>query len=217
MRVESASAVPDGVIARIREIADSTAAEVNQLLPSLDCETLLWVREGKDVIPETGELGMSLRPGLVEWVVDPARPGGILQSAQTRLRATLFHELHHQVRGWVMRGRDQSASLMDAVVAEGLATVFVRDEAGDEVPWAGYPPEVSEWVSEVQAVNDPREYGQWMFRHPDGRRWIGYRTGTYICDQAIARSDMTAAGLVTASSSQILALAGLRPGHREDA
>jgi hypothetical protein len=217
VRVESPGTVAAEAIARIREIADSTAAEVSQLLPALDCEILLWVRAGKDVIPETGELGMSLRPGLIEWVVDPDRPGGILDCAEARLRNTLFHELHHQVRGWVMRGGDHSTTFMDAVIAEGLATVFARDEAGDQVPWAEYPPEISQWVAEVQTVNDPRDYGQWMFRHPDGRRWIGYRTGTYICDQAITRSAMTAATLATASTRQILALAGLRPDHREDA
>lgn len=217
MRVEGTRDIPRTALERIVAIAESTAAEVGQLLPALSEDILLWVRAGKDVIPETGEGGASLRPGLVEWVVDPDRTGGILECADTRLRSTLFHELHHQVRGWVMRGGSHPATLMDAAVAEGLATVFARDEAGDKAPWGEYPPEVSDWVAEIEAVKDMRDYRQWMFRLPDGRRWVGYRAGAYVCDRAIALSGLTAAELVGESAERIVALAELGGGSRPTA
>jgi hypothetical protein len=47
----------------------------------------------------------------------------------------------------------------------------------------------------------------WMVEHPDGRRWIGYRAGTFIADQAIAASGRTAAQLATMPTDEVLALA----------
>jgi hypothetical protein len=65
-------------------------------------------------------------------------------------------------------------SFMDGVVSEGLATAFERDAGGRLPPW---------------------------FQHPDGRRRIGYRAGTYIADQAIAASGSSAADLVLAPTA----------------
>jgi hypothetical protein len=48
-----------------------------------------------------------------------------------------------------------------------------------------------------------------MFQHPDGRRWIGYRAGTYIADRAIAASSRSAAELVQTPTGEILSLAGI--------
>ncbi|MGH8532580.1 MAG: hypothetical protein ACREV1_07595 [Gammaproteobacteria bacterium] len=52
-------------------------------------------------------------------------------------------------------------------------------------------------------------YHDWMFQHPDDRRWIGYRAGTYIADQAIAASDRSAAELVLTPTDEILKIAGV--------
>ncbi|WP_421841559.1 DUF2268 domain-containing putative Zn-dependent protease [Marinobacter algicola] len=55
--------------------------------------------------------------------------------ARAQLRFTLFHELHHLMRGWVVYGGAPRTSFMDGVVSEGLATVFERDVGGRETPW----------------------------------------------------------------------------------
>jgi hypothetical protein len=207
VRVESASSIAAEALVCIAEIGEAAASEVRQFLPELNSDILLWVRAGTDVIPETGEVGMSLRPGLVEWVVDPDQAGGVLNSAETHLRHTLFHELHHQVRGWVIRGGKRPTSFMDAVIAEGLATVFARDAGGHDAPWAQYPTDVEDWVAEIQSLTAPHDYGHWMFQHRDGRRWIGYRAGTYICDRAVTRSGLSAAELVSETTERVLTLA----------
>ena len=54
------------------------------------------------------------------------------------------------------------------------------------------------------------QYGQWMFQHPDGRRWIGYRAGTYIADQAIAASKLSAIELAATPTDEILQRAGMQ-------
>lgn len=218
MRVDSADILPGRELAEIQSVAMTTTAEVVRLLPTVKPDFLLWVRLGADVIAETGEVGVSVAPGLIEWVVDPTAPGGIVEVARHRLRATLFHELHHQARGWVLRGGAPGRiTLVDAAIAEGLATVFARDEAGDRAPWADYPDEVEEWVIDLRHQPETVNRRQWMYRHPDGRRWIAYKAGTYIVDQAIERSGSSAAALVHDSAEHIVALADLDSRKGKDA
>jgi uncharacterized protein YjaZ len=98
--------------------------------------------------------------------------------------------------------------MIDAVVSEGMATAFERDAAGWRPPWGEYPAgEVAGWVDELRAVAGFETYATWMFRHPDGRRWIGYRAGTYLTDQAMAASGRSAAELVSTPTDEILSLA----------
>ncbi len=120
----------------------------------------------------------------------------------------LFHECHHLVRGWVLAA-PASDSFMNGVVCEGLATAFERDASGVTPPWAVYPDDVREWVDELLGLPASAPYAQWMFFHPDGRLWIGYRAGTYIADLAIARSGQSAAELVQTDAISILTMAGI--------
>ena len=195
-------------LAVIREIAMATISEVSALLPGLSDDIVLGVGSGDQVIPETGEVGASVEPGRIEWSADPSRPGGIEGVARRQLRPTLFHELHHQARGWVIRGGSRPTSFIEAPVCEGLATAFERDAAGRRPPWAEYPIEVDHWVEELMALPMTADYAEWMFQHPDGRRWIGYRAGTYIADRAMEASELSAAELATTPTAQVLELAG---------
>ena len=98
---------------------------------------------------------------------------------------------------------------MDAVVSEGLATVFARDATGWTPPWGEYPKEVTAWVSELLRVPPGAPSGSWMFKHPDGRQWIGYRSGVYIVDQAQKKTGLSAADLVRAPTAEVLKLADI--------
>ena len=131
--------------------------------------------------------------------------------ADEHLRSTLFHELHHLARGYVVRGGEPRTSFMDAVVSEGMATAFERDFAGAKPPWGEYPEDISTWVEELLGLPMSAfgSYANWMLEHPDGRRWIGYRAGTYIVDQAMAASGMSAADMVLTETAAVLELAGL--------
>lgn len=46
-----------------------------------------------------------------------------------------------------------------------------------------------------------------MFRHPDGRRWIAYKVGTYLVDRAVRASGKTPAELVVTSTRELVELA----------
>ena len=181
-------------------ITEQTVDEVRRLLPDVPKNVILEVQNGDQVIPETGETATIRLPNVVVWIVDPDRPGGASEIIRTQLRATLFHELHHIVRD----ARVPRTTLMDHVVAEGLATAFERDGAGVDVPWGRYPDEVERWLDELRTLAPDAPRQSWMFRHSDGRRWIGFKVGTYLADRAMRRSGRSVAELATIPTAQIL-------------
>jgi hypothetical protein len=190
----------------LQQIADTTFREVRGLLGGLPPRLTLIVRWGKDVIPETGENGAAGFPGNVSWTVDPDRD--VLSTIRTQLRPTLFHELHHLARA----SQVPSRSLVDQVVTEGLATAFERDFAKVDPPWGKAPPEIMEWTREILRQPEPEMAGrmQWLMKHPDGRRWIGMRVGTFLADSATAASGRSSPSLVFAPTAEILRLADVQ-------
>ncbi len=187
----------------IEAIARSATREVRRVLPGLPTTVELTVRPGSDVIKETGETATAMPPVSVMWTVDPTREGGVQAVAQAWLRATLFHELHHLARS----ARVNPQTLLDRAVFEGLASVFERDVAGAPVPWGSYPDNVDEWATQLLALPSDASVRDWLYSHPDGRRWIGIKVGAYWVDRAIAASGRSAADLVTAPTDEILHLA----------
>jgi hypothetical protein len=186
----------------IEDVAERTIPEVRRVLPDLPRSIVLKVSTSRDVIPETGENGSNFQPNVVDWRVDASRPEGVGAIARRELRATLFHELHHLVRSAVIT----SMRLRDHVIREGLGTAFERDYGGASPPWGQYPKEVSHWTKEILALPDDAPRDRWLFHHPDGRRWIGLRVGTYLADCAMNASGKTSAELVRVPTDQLLAM-----------
>ncbi len=81
---------------------------------------------------------------------------------------------------------------------------FERDFGGAPTPWAEYPDNVAEWAAEFLALPTDSDPAQWIARSPDGRRWFGYKVGTYLADQAMKRSGQSLAQLATAPTADIL-------------
>lgn len=193
----------------VRAVCDSVDHEIRALLPSLPAQIEVIVKVGTHVLPATGDHGFAATPHRVVWTADGSLPGGVVGIAEHQLRPTLFHELHHLARGWVKSNYRIGVRLIDAAVSEGLATAFERDFGGRTAPWASYPPDTSAWVEELMGLPAGASYKNWMFHHPDGRRWIGYRAGTFVADRAMAASGRSSADLAMASTSEVLRLAGL--------
>lgn len=186
----------------MQRVADGAFAEARGLLTGLPTKLTLIVRWGKDVIPETGETGAAAFPGNVGWTVDPDRD--LEAVIRTQLRLTLLHELHHLARASHVTSR----SLVDRVVTEGLATAFERDVGKAAPPWSEPPPEA--WTREILALPDTADVQTWLYRHPDGRRWVGVRVGTQIVDRATRASGRSPAALVNATTDEVLRAAGAR-------
>jgi Predicted Zn-dependent protease (DUF2268) len=204
---ESCQFFPKADRQTIQTVCDRAEPEIRHVLPRLPDTLELAAQTGTFVIPETGEVGSAVAPFRINWVVDPSRLGGIAAIAQSSLKPTLYHECHHLVRFARLRRPEVAPTLMDRVVGEGLATAFERDFSGRRPPWGDYPTDVSAWVEELMKVSESESIIRWMFWHPDGRRWIGYRAGTYIADRAISASGRSAAELVLTPYEEILEMA----------
>lgn len=189
-------------------VAEATRAEpeVRALLPGLRRRLNLVVTSGDGVIPETGEVGFAASPEVVNWKVDACR--GVADVARQHLRHTLFHELHHCVR-LIRIPSYYTEDWYDGSVFEGLATVFER-EAGWSPPFGAYPEdEIEDWAEELFAQPVDHTFQHWKFQHPDGRRWISYRVGTWVVDRAVEHSGRSAADLVWEPTPKIVELAGV--------
>ena len=183
----------------IERVARRASRDVRAILPELPSTLRLTVQVGDKVIPETGEnAGVGL-PAAVYWTVDPGHDGGVIAVVNAQLRATLFHEFYHLVRE-ARIGQDSPFSL---VISEGLATAFERDFGGAPTPWGEYPPDVAEWAAEFLTLSDG-ERARRMSRSPDGRRWFGYKVGTYLADRAVKISGQSLAQLATEPTDRIL-------------
>ena len=187
----------------IRDVAERAVADARRQLPALPSHLRITIQAGSRVIPETGETGGIGLPGAVYWTVDPAHDGGVVAIVNAQLRATLLHEWYHLVR----EARVPTNSLVDHVVSEGLATAFERDVGGRAPPWAAYPAEVDAWTAEFLALPGDAPVRDWMYQHPDGRRWIGYKVGTRLADRARLTSGLSLTELATLDTNQIVAWA----------
>jgi uncharacterized protein YjaZ len=211
---ETCGPIPDEVRSFAGEICTASESEIRDLLSGLPARISLAIATGKRVIQQTGCTGVALAPGRAAFFYDPDRPEGSMAIIRRHLRTVLFHEFHHLTRGWLIHGGTQGSSLIDGVICEGLATAFERDFGGSRPPWGRYPENVTAWVDEVLSLPPSAPYRKWMFQHPDGRLWIGYKVGTYIADQVKRRTGLTAADLVVTDSNEVLTLAGIDPSSR---
>ena len=192
--------------AEVTTLAVTAEPEVRALLPALRTRLNLVVSTGTSVIPETGEVGSTTSPDTVHWTVDPGRDVCVV--AAEHLRHMLFHELHHCARLLAVPSY-LTEDWYDGAVFEGLATVFER-EAGWSPPWGDYPTdEIAAWAAELFAQPVDHTFNHWKFQHPDGRRWISYRVGTWVVDEAVQRSGRSAAELVGEPTEAIVRQAGL--------
>lgn len=197
--------------AQINAICAECDIEIRQWLPALEPDIALHCSISQRVIPSLGYGATSLDRHTIAFTLADAPAHAQQTIVAAHLRPTLFHECHHLVRGWVRQGGQRHPSFIHGVICEGLASAFERDAAGHAPPWCCYPPDVDAWVEELLDLPAHADYRHWMFLHPDGRRWIGYRAGTYIADRAIERSGLDAAQLVGEPCTRILRLADLPP------
>jgi uncharacterized protein YjaZ len=184
----------------IEAVADRAVRDVRHHLPALPSDVTITVQAGTKVLPETGETGEVGLPTSVYWTVDPKHPGGVIAVVNAQLRATLFHELYHLVR----EAHIAPVSLTDQAINEGLATAFERDFGGAPAPWGAYPSDVKVWTKEFLALPRDAPRDQWMYKHADGRRWIGYKVGTYLADQAARVSGFSLAQLATVPTASVV-------------
>jgi hypothetical protein len=189
--------------------ADDIIAEVEK--GSQDAAKLLNVSENLNVIVKpnllhvidvTGTGGSTYDAELIDVTFDPKRAGD--NDFLKHIYAGMFHELNHAAG--LKAGMTQDGYL-EQWVFEGLATVFEREYADYQPGWGKYDPtETKAWLAEVQRMGEKLIGREYWFNHPDGRRWIGYKVGAWIVDEAIKNSGKDIIELTITPRADILKL-----------
>jgi uncharacterized protein YjaZ len=99
------------------------------------------------------------------------------------------------------------------IVSEGLATVFERDYASGDPLWGRYEDDrtMRQWLSELLAQGDSINE-DYLFDHPDGRRWIAYKTGAWVVDRVLHSTKVSFQWLTTHRAESVIKLLPAR--HR---
>ena len=199
-----------------RQLIDSiiiqSEKEIRALLPKLTENIRLIVTIiDRDLDAVGGVTGRAEThtPGELLLELSNVFPGGIKEAAKTALASTLFHEIHHIYRGWAIRDNKFGPGISNAMVNEGLAVAFSEIYTGNITEGNSYSDDADNWVKEILALPLDASYSEWvMGEHPDGRTYIGYRTGNYLINKTIEKSKMTILELSELAPDEIIKLGG---------
>ncbi|HVX57985.1 MAG TPA: DUF2268 domain-containing putative Zn-dependent protease [Candidatus Saccharimonadales bacterium] len=191
---------------KYKRAAESAYEEVTKLLP-FGSGYVTFVVQPREygLIAETHDIGRTHNSDLIELAFDPKFARKNPQQILDQVRPTVFHEMNHAAR---FNLNIWHTSFLDHCVLEGLAAVFARDYADYDALWGRYDEgEARKWLAEIRKKEKTLDYDAYMFKHPDGRRWIGYKVGTYLIDQAVKNSGKSVVELSKLESADILTLA----------
>lgn len=170
----------------IADVVRSVADEVLGLVDSLPeyVNLVVYPSVADDVIVETGIMGMTYSDEYASVYFDCTLPYG-KERLLSGLREAVFHELVHAA---TFRHDPWQPDVLFGVVTEGLATVFERDYAGATPLWGSYEDDLvmTEWYLELKNLpKSETKNGEYFFKHSDGRKWIVYKTGSWMIDKLL--------------------------------
>lgn len=157
------------------------------------------------IIPETAQGAYTASQEWIQLYLDPAR----FSTAIKNIPPAIYHEMHHAAR---MKTIGYGKTLLEAVVSEGLATIFEEETAENhnleyKPLWAKYEQEeidVNLQFFKLMMNREDYNHLEWFFgRHNKMPRWIGYKLGAYIIRQAKENTGKTALSLVNTHASEI--------------
>ena len=168
----------------VAEVVEAAAHAARKLLLALPeyVNLVVYPTVADEVIPETGGSGMTYTDEYVSVFFDHTLPYG-KEKLLDELRTTTFHELVHAV---TFHHEPWQPSVLFGAVTEGLATVFERDYADSQPLWGSYEDDVTmqAWLDELRELPVMKDKNmEYTILHPDGRKWIAYKTGTWVIDK----------------------------------
>lgn len=195
---------------KIKRTIITAHKDATKLLSNVEPDVTYIVQEAAWMAPpEVGVGGSTYTSKLILLSFDNDSPHND-QKLLKLLREAVFHEVNHAARYQVPFWHN---TVLDAAIMEGLATVFERDKADSTPPWGKYKvAEVRKWLKEIRSLKGHDRWHDYFYKNPDGRRWIGYKTGTWIVDQAMHTSGKTIEELTMMDAKDILKLASLKDG-----
>ena len=196
----------------ISKVISKSEEEVRMLLPKLPDSIKVIVEKvdwNLDIVNGVTGRTETNDPPLVLVQISNNYQGGVIDSAYQGIKTTIFHEFHHLSRGWAIQDNKFSYGIPNAMVNEGLAVAFTEIYTGNINDVNSYPKEADSWVKEILALPLDADYAQWvMGEHPDGRTYIGYRTGNFLARQAMKNSAKSILELSNLMPNEIIKLAG---------
>jgi uncharacterized protein YjaZ len=193
----------------IKRVVKDTIAKMYKLMPQLAAEINFNIRLiDRDLTVVYGVTGRADKKDEIEISLSSIYQGGISQAIEDGLAGTVFHELHHTVRGWTIYGNEFSKGIDIATINEGLADVFAEVQVGRAMDKMSTEVDFPAWIKEIKALPKNANYGEWMGIHPDGREAVGYRTGAYLVKTAMKNSGIDIVSLSYYSIADIYQLAG---------
>lgn len=196
----------------IREVIYNSEKEVRNLIPELPDSIKVIVENvdwNLDIVGGVTGRAETNSPPLVLLQISNNYHGGIIDSVKLGIKATIFHEFHHLSRGWAIQDNKFGPGIPNAMVNEGLAVAFTELYTGSINEVEAYTDEADNWVKEILALPLDASYAEWvMGEHPDGRTYIGYRTGNFLARKAMTKSGKTILELSELMPNEIIKLAG---------
>jgi len=184
--------------------------EVKKLLPALP-NRLDIVFDNQYLVPDKGIGGFALSREKVVLAFDTRFKGDKTDQIKW-LRGSYFHECYHIIQNFVGDQRSKDLEAISYAVFEGLATKFEVIRAGVTPEWATYPDNQTmlQWTSKVKALPKGYDWRVWQIKVPKTKeKWILFRVGTYIADQALRTSNASIESLALKSPQDTLAIARL--------
>lgn len=196
----------------ISKVISKSEEEVRKLLPNLPDSIKVIVENvdwNLDIVSGVTGRTETNNPPLVLVQISNNYKGGVIDSVYQGIKSTIFHELHHLSRGWAIQDNKFSYGIPNAMVNEGLAVVFTEVYTGNINEVNAYTDEADNWVKEILALPLDASYSDWvMGEHPDGRTYIGYRTGNFLIRRAMNNSGKSILELSELMPNEIIKLAG---------
>lgn len=196
----------------ICEVIINSEKEVRNLLPKLPDSIKVIVENvdwNLDIVGGVTGRTETNSPPVVVLQISNKYQGGIIDSVNLGIKSTIFHEFHHLSRGWAIKDNKFGPGIPNAMVNEGLAVAFTEIYIGNIIEVNAYTDETDNWVKEILSLPLDASYAQWvMGEHPDGRTYIGYRTGNFLARQAMTNSGKNILELSNLMPNEIIKLAG---------
>ena len=196
----------------IREVISNSEEEVRNLLPNLPDSIKVIVENvdwNLDIVNGVTGRTETNHPPLVLIQISNNYQGGVIDSVYQGIKSTIFHEFHHLSRGWAIQDNKFGPGISNAMVNEGLAVAFTEIYTGNIIDVNSYTEEADNWVNEILSLPLDASYAEWvMGEHPDGRTYIGYRTGNFLVRRAMNNSGKSILELSNLMPNEIIKLAG---------
>lgn len=192
---------------KLENVARKAVQDASELLPPLSPHfnlTIQFSKETEMMIEGKGFSAMTLSDEWVSICIDPKIILGA-KGLLNELHVMLMHEYLHASRMYVL-DEPYNPDPVGSAIEEGLSVIFEQDISGEEVPWGKHEDDVTmrKWFDEISKLPaDVRDY-EYLIDHPDGRRWIIYKTGTWIIQKILDDGKLKFNDLVRMPHQEIL-------------